>query len=157
MLNKTFGFALCLQKPSISILKLLQLALSHYVWFCRFWPHVNLCWAKILKKLIKWFFSYHLGWGFYSPSPPSPHLLMYEFMQQFTLPVVILQNKISKQWTTINFFFQIEKCQDVTLGYSTEKQCDKWPKTVCELNKVTRKRYTPETKCDKTRREVCMF
>ena len=55
-----------------------------------------------------------------------------------------------------NFFFQIEKCQDVTLGYSTEKQCDKWPKTVCELNKVTRKRYTPETKCDKTRREVCI-
>merc|ERR1719361_2708650 len=49
----------------------------------------------------------------------------------------------------------IEKCQDVTLGYSTEKQCDKWPKTVCELNKVTRKRYTPETKCDKTRREIC--
>lgn len=49
----------------------------------------------------------------------------------------------------------IEKCQDVTLGYSTEKQCDKWPKTVCELNKVTRKRYTPETKCEKSRREIC--
>ena len=79
---------------------------------------------------------------------------MYEFMQQFTLPVVVLQNKISKQWTILLIFFQIEKCQDVTLGYSTEKQCDKWPKTVCELNKVTRKRYTPETKCDKTRREV---
>ena len=58
---------------------------------------------------------------------------------------------------TINnttLIFQIEKCQDVTLGYSTEKQCDKWPKTVCELNKVTRKRYTPETKCEKSRREV---
>ena len=80
---------------------------------------------------------------------------MYEFMQQFTLPVVLFakQNQQTMDYYYL-IFFQIEKCQDVTLGYSTEKQCDKWPKTVCELNKVTRKRYTPETKCDKTRREV---
>jgi len=49
----------------------------------------------------------------------------------------------------------IEKCQDVTLGYSTEKKCDKWPKTVCELETVTRKRYTPETKCTKKPRQIC--
>ena len=45
-------------------------------------------------------------------TPSSPHLPMYEFMQQFTLPVVVLQNKISKQWTTtINFFFRLKNAK----------------------------------------------
>ena len=66
-----------------------------------------------------------------------------------------MQIILPKQWSIFHFL-QIEKCKDVTLGYSTEKKCDKWPKTVCELETVTRKRYTPETKCDKKPRNVSL-
>ena len=39
----------------------------------------------------------------------------------------------------------MEKCRDVTQGYTTQQECDKWPQQVCELEKKTVKKYSPET------------
>ena len=39
----------------------------------------------------------------------------------------------------------MEKCRDVTQGYTTQKECDKWPQQVCNLEKKTVKKYSPET------------
>lgn len=49
----------------------------------------------------------------------------------------------------------VEKCHEVTQGYSTTEECDKWPKQVCELEKKNVKKYSPETQCKKKPREVC--
>lgn len=49
----------------------------------------------------------------------------------------------------------MEKCRTVTVGYTAEQKCDKWPQQVCSLDKVTSKRTTPETKCEKKSRDVC--
>ena len=78
----------------------------------------------------------------------------YFYYQFFYCHTVYIMQIILPKQCSIFHFLQIEKCQDVTLGYSTEKKCDKWPKTVCELETVTRKRYTPETKCTKKPRQV---
>ena len=32
----------------------------------------------------------------------------------------------------------MEKCREVTQGYSTKQQCDKWPQQVCKLEKFGR-------------------
>jgi len=50
---------------------------------------------------------------------------------------------------------QVEKCKDVTIGYSTERKCDKWPKQVCNVTTEVSKRVTPDTKCEKKQRQVC--
>ena len=42
--------------------------------------------------------------------------------------------------------FQMEKCRDITVGYTTEQKCDKWPQQVCTLDKVISKNTTPDTK-----------
>ena len=47
------------------------------------------------------------------------------------------------------------KCKEVTKGYSTEDECTTWPRTVCSLKKVTKKKYTPETECHKIPTEFC--
>ena len=39
----------------------------------------------------------------------------------------------------------MEKCRDVTQGYTTQQECDKWPQQVCNLEKKTVKKYSPET------------
>ena len=39
----------------------------------------------------------------------------------------------------------MEKCREVTQGYTTSQECDKWPQQVCELSKQTVKKYSPET------------
>lgn len=39
----------------------------------------------------------------------------------------------------------MEKCREVTQGYSTKEECDKWPQQVCELEKKVVKKYSPET------------
>ena len=39
----------------------------------------------------------------------------------------------------------MEKCRDVTQGYTTQQECDKWPQQICELEKKTVKKYSPET------------
>jgi len=49
----------------------------------------------------------------------------------------------------------MEKCRDITIGYTTEQKCDKWPQQVCTLEKVMSKSTTPETKCEKRPREIC--
>lgn len=49
----------------------------------------------------------------------------------------------------------MEKCRDVTIGYTTEQKCDKWPQQVCNLDKVVSKKTTPDTKCQKKPREIC--
>lgn len=49
----------------------------------------------------------------------------------------------------------MEKCRDITTGYTTEQKCDKWPQQVCTLEKVVSKNTTPETKCEKKPRDVC--
>ena len=40
----------------------------------------------------------------------------------------------------------MEKCRDITVGYTTEQKCDKWPQQVCTLDKVISKNTTPDTK-----------
>jgi len=49
----------------------------------------------------------------------------------------------------------MEKCRDITVGYTTEQKCDKWPQQVCTLEKVISKNTTPDTKCQKIPRDVC--
>ena len=39
----------------------------------------------------------------------------------------------------------MEKCREVTQGYTTNQECDKWPQQVCSLSKQTVKKYSPET------------
>ena len=39
----------------------------------------------------------------------------------------------------------MEKCRDVTQGYTTQKECDKWPQQICQLEKKVVKKYSPET------------
>ena len=39
----------------------------------------------------------------------------------------------------------MEKCRDVTQGYTTQQECDKWPQQVCNLEKKIVKKYSPET------------
>ena len=48
-----------------------------------------------------------------------------------------------------------EKCEEVTVGYSTQQKCDTWPKEVCTLEKQEVKKYTPETVCEKVPKEMC--
>lgn len=50
---------------------------------------------------------------------------------------------------------QMEKCRDVTQGYTTTKVCDKWPVNQCNLEKKIVKKYSPETKCHKIPTELC--
>lgn len=50
---------------------------------------------------------------------------------------------------------QMEKCRDVTQGYTTTKVCDKWPVNRCSIDKKTVKKYSPETKCHKVPTELC--
>jgi hypothetical protein len=49
----------------------------------------------------------------------------------------------------------MEKCRDVTQGYTTQQECDKWPQQVCNLEKKTVKKYSPETQCKKLPRQLC--
>jgi hypothetical protein len=49
----------------------------------------------------------------------------------------------------------MEKCQDVTQGYSTKEECDKWPQQVCEVERKVVKKYSPDTQCSKTPRQLC--
>ncbi|CAB4061960.1 unnamed protein product [Lepeophtheirus salmonis] len=49
----------------------------------------------------------------------------------------------------------VEKCKDVTEGYTTKNKCEKWPKQVCTLTKKTVKRYTPNTQCRQVPKEIC--
>ena len=39
----------------------------------------------------------------------------------------------------------MEKCRDVTQGYTTQQECDKWPQQICQLEKKDVKKYSPET------------
>jgi len=48
-----------------------------------------------------------------------------------------------------------EKCEEVTVGYTTQKKCDTWPREVCNLEKKQVKKYTPETVCEKVPQKMC--
>jgi len=48
-----------------------------------------------------------------------------------------------------------EKCEDVTEGYTTSKQCQKWPRQQCSLTKQTVTKFTTMTGCNKEPRELC--
>ena len=48
-----------------------------------------------------------------------------------------------------------KKCKEVTKGYSTGEECTTWPRKVCSLKKVTKKKYTPETECHKIATVLC--
>jgi len=50
---------------------------------------------------------------------------------------------------------QDEKCEEETVGYTTQKKCTKWPRTECKVKKQTVKKYSPVTSCDKVPRELC--
>merc|ERR1712165_613439 len=49
----------------------------------------------------------------------------------------------------------MEKCREVTQGYTTSQECDQWPQQVCTLSEQTVKKYSPETECEKVPYEVC--
>ena len=48
-----------------------------------------------------------------------------------------------------------EKCEDITVGYTTTKQCQKWPRQQCNLEKKTTTKYTTMTGCNKEPTELC--
>jgi hypothetical protein len=52
---------------------------------------------------------------------------------------------------------QVEKCRDVTKGFTTEQECDKWPKQVCELTQEVNKRYSPQTEVSETMARLYLF
>ena len=51
----------------------------------------------------------------------------------------------------------MEKCREVTQGYSTKEECDKWPQQVCELEKKVVKKYSPETQVETIRKHIISF
>ena len=48
-----------------------------------------------------------------------------------------------------------EKCEEHTVGYSTEQKCDNWPKEVCSVEKRKVKKTSPKTGCDKIPKLMC--
>jgi hypothetical protein len=48
-----------------------------------------------------------------------------------------------------------ERCNDVKQGYTTELQCDKWPREVCTVERQKVKKYTPDTSCRKVPKKMC--
>ena len=48
-----------------------------------------------------------------------------------------------------------EKCEDVTSGYTATQKCSKWPREECILSKKNRKKYTPQTRCEKIPVTLC--
>lgn len=49
----------------------------------------------------------------------------------------------------------MEKCQDITRGYTTSRECETWPVVRCTLERRIVNKYSPETKCQKIPRELC--
>ena len=50
---------------------------------------------------------------------------------------------------------QDEKCEDETIGYTTTKKCQKWPRQECQLTKKAVTKYTTMTGCNKEPTELC--
>ena len=50
---------------------------------------------------------------------------------------------------------QDEKCEDETVGYTTTKKCQKWPRQECKLSKKAVTKYTTMTGCNKEPTELC--
>jgi len=50
---------------------------------------------------------------------------------------------------------QDEKCEDETVGYTTQTKCHKWPRQECSVTKKDVKKYSPVTGCTKEPRELC--
>jgi len=50
---------------------------------------------------------------------------------------------------------QDEKCVDKTVGYTTQTECQQWPRQQCSVKKQTIKKFTPMTSCAKEPRELC--
>jgi len=48
-----------------------------------------------------------------------------------------------------------EKCEEETSGYTSSQKCSKWPREECVLSKENRKKYTPQTKCEKIPVTLC--
>ena len=48
-----------------------------------------------------------------------------------------------------------EKCEDETVGYTTTKKCQKWPRQECSLSKKAITKYTTMTGCNKEPTELC--
>lgn len=48
-----------------------------------------------------------------------------------------------------------EKCQEVSVGYTTEQKCDKWPREVCSVEKRKVEKTSPQTGCDKIPKLMC--
>jgi len=48
-----------------------------------------------------------------------------------------------------------EKCEDETVGYTTTKKCQKWPRQECSLSKQAVTKYTTMTGCNKEPTELC--
>eukprot|EP00092_Neocalanus_flemingeri_P023887 GFUD01025912.1.p1 GENE.GFUD01025912.1~~GFUD01025912.1.p1 ORF type:complete len:697 (+),score=162.50 GFUD01025912.1:64-2154(+) len=48
-----------------------------------------------------------------------------------------------------------EKCEDITSGYTSSQQCSKWPREECVLSKQNRKKYSPQTRCEKIPVTLC--
>jgi len=51
--------------------------------------------------------------------------------------------------------FQDVKCEPVTVGYTTQEKCHKWPREECSVTKKLVKKYSPVTNCVKVPRELC--
>ena len=42
-----------------------------------------------------------------------------------------------------------EKCQTVQQGYTEKEVCKSWPKQVCTIIQQVKKKFDPQTKCEK--------
>ena len=42
-----------------------------------------------------------------------------------------------------------EKCETSQSGYTTEEECKSWPKQVCSVSQQIKKKFDPQTKCEK--------
>jgi len=48
-----------------------------------------------------------------------------------------------------------EKCEIKQSGYSTKEECKSWPKQVCSVAQQIKKKFDPQTKCEKVPQEIC--
>ena len=48
-----------------------------------------------------------------------------------------------------------EKCEDMTIGYTTIAKCSKWPREECFITKNTVKKFSPVSQCRKEPKQFC--
>jgi len=83
---------------------------------------------------------------------PGPEVCKTEYITEcFTLPNPGIVVDDHPQCDTV----YDEKCQTVQQGYTEKEVCKSWPKQVCTIIQQVKKKFDPQTKCEKVPQEIC--